>query len=68
MEAHEEQALVELASRDRFRPSRTHPFAIQAVGLRPDLPIRTGAADLQDGGVAAVRRAIAALRARNVVR
>jgi C-terminal processing protease CtpA/Prc len=58
-----EQTLVELATGDGFRPSRLHPFAIQSVGLRPDLPIRTGAADLQDGGVGAVRKAIAALRA-----
>ncbi|MEW6369448.1 MAG: S41 family peptidase [Pseudomonadota bacterium] len=51
-----ESTLIDLISRDGFAPSRTHPFAIQAVGMRPDLALPTTADDLGDGGLAAVKR------------
>lgn len=56
-----ESDFIDLISQERFGPSRTRPFAIQAVGLRPDLLLPTSAADLADGGAAAVRRMVGKL-------
>ena len=61
-----ESALVELVSNDRFAPSRTRPFALQAAGLRPDLSLPSGEADLQDGGLAAAKHIIAELARRGL--
>jgi C-terminal processing protease CtpA/Prc len=57
-----EKGLIDLVAQDRFSPSRRRPFAIQSVGLRPDLGSPTTLADLRDGGLAQVKRAIALLR------
>lgn len=46
-----------------FEPSRSRPFAIQSLGLRPDLAMATTLADLREGGVAQVKAAVATLRA-----
>jgi hypothetical protein len=46
-----EAPLLDLVAGDGFAPSRTRPFSIQAVGLRPDLVAPTTLADLRDGGV-----------------
>lgn len=62
-----ESALIDLISQDRFAPSRARPFALQAVGVRPDLPVATNAEDLADGGVAAVGRVIARLAERGLL-
>jgi hypothetical protein len=56
-----EAALIGLISQKNFAPSRTRPFAIQAVGMRPDLLLPTTAADLADGGAAAIKRMMAEL-------
>jgi C-terminal processing protease CtpA/Prc len=56
-----ELTLIDLISQDNFAPSRTRPFAIQAVGMRPDLPVPTTAADLADGGATAIKRLMAKL-------
>ena len=58
-----EREVVTMVSADRFSPSRDRPFAIQSVGLRPDLPMTTTLADLRDGGVAQIVSAIQQLRA-----
>ncbi|OOG41579.1 S41 family peptidase [Rhodanobacter sp. C05] len=47
---HAEGALIDMLAQDHFAPSRTHPFAIQSAGLRPDLALMTTLADLHDGG------------------
>lgn len=57
-----EKALIDLVAQDHFSPSRTHPFAIQAVGLRPDLERPTTLDDLRDGGLAQVKRAVVMLK------
>jgi len=59
-----EQRLVDIVSSAEFRPSLKHPFAIQSVGFRPDVTIATAAADLRDGGVGEVARALAAMERR----
>lgn len=51
-----ESTLIDLIAQEKFAASRTRPFAIQAVGLQPDVMLLTTAADLADGGVAALRR------------
>jgi hypothetical protein len=57
----EDAVLARITAGD-FAPSRTHPFAFQSVGVRPDDFERTTLADLQDGGRAeAIRAAMAAL-------
>lgn len=62
-----EAALIDQVAEDRFGPSRTRPFAIQAVGLGPDLALPTTAADLSDGGAAAVQRMVSMLVERKLV-
>jgi len=57
----DELALLDLVSQNRFAPSRTRPFAIQAVGLAPDVPLPTTTGDLLDGGRSAIERAVARL-------
>jgi hypothetical protein len=57
-----EPKFVDQVAADRFAPSRSRPFAIQAVGLRPDHAVTTTLADLRDGGRSAFRRALADLR------
>ncbi len=57
-----EEAIVAQVAADAFAPSRDRPFAIQSVGLRPDLPVSTTLADLRDGGVAEIAAAIVKLR------
>ncbi|MBV1775092.1 hypothetical protein KSF73_05115 [Burkholderiaceae bacterium DAT-1] len=46
-----ERELVDLVSQDQFAPSRIRPFAIQSVGIRPDIVQRTHLADIKDGGL-----------------
>ncbi|ELX07985.1 hypothetical protein Jab_2c00260 [Janthinobacterium sp. HH01] len=62
-----ESTLLDLVAQDRFAPSRTRPFAIQAVGLMPDLPLPTTAADLSDGGAAALQRLVGQLVQRQLL-
>ena len=63
-----EGPLVELVARDGFAPSRSRPFAIQGAGLRPDLTLATGLADLRDGGRAALVKALLALKSEGRLR
>jgi hypothetical protein len=53
-----EQALLAVVAQDGFAPSRTRAFAIQAVGMRPDLERPTSLEDLRDGGKAYVGRIV----------
>jgi len=62
-----EAALIDVVAQDRFAPSRVRPFAIQSAGLRPDLLLPTTAADLHDGGAAAVERMIGQLKQRKLL-
>lgn len=57
-----EAALIDLVAQDGFAPSRTRPFAIQAVGLRPDLETQSSLNDLQDGGLSGLSSVIESLR------
>jgi hypothetical protein len=59
-----EKDVVATFTADRFSSSRAHPFAIQSVGLSPDIAMTTTLADLRDGGVSEVTRAVAQLRAK----
>lgn len=59
---HAERALIDVLAQDHFAPSRTRPFAIQAVGLRPDLALHTTLVDLRDGGRGALAKALAQLK------
>ena len=54
-----EAPLVELITAQNFKPSRARPFAIQSVGFIPDLQVDSRARDLQDGGLAQLKAAIA---------
>lgn len=63
----DEAALLDLVARDGFAPSRTRPFGFQAVGVRPDLPLPTTAADLADGGAGAVQCIVAGLARRGLL-
>jgi hypothetical protein len=56
-----ESTLIDIVAQGEFAASRARPFAIQAVGLQPDVMLPTTAADLADGGADAVRRAIGQL-------
>jgi hypothetical protein len=58
-----ETELVEQLTADNFKPSRLRPFSVQAVGFTPDLVVESHVADLQDGGLAQLRDAIAKLAA-----
>ncbi|MFC5435101.1 S41 family peptidase [Rhodanobacter umsongensis] len=60
---HAEGALVDMLAQDHFAPSRTRPFAIQSVGLRPDVALSTTLADLQDGGLSSLVKALAKMKA-----
>lgn len=62
---HAEGALIDSLSQDHFAPSRTRPFAIQSVGLRPDLALSTTLADLRDGGQDSLGKALAQLKAKH---
>jgi hypothetical protein len=62
-----EAALLDQIAQDRFAPSRTRPFAIQAVGLRPDIALPTTADDLSDGGASAIQRLVSMLVERRVL-
>jgi hypothetical protein len=59
----DEAAMVDTVAADRFAPSRTRYFAIQAAGMPPDVEIATTLDDLKDGGVGEVNRVIAKLQA-----
>jgi C-terminal processing protease CtpA/Prc len=63
-----EDALIDQVTADRFAPDRTRPFAIQSVGMAPDVQTATGLDDLRDGGVGSLRRAMADLRRRGPLR
>lgn len=54
-----EAAVVGQLTDHGFQPRRDAPFAIQSVGMRPDVELRTTLGDLRDGGVAGLRAAIA---------
>lgn len=58
-----EEELNEQITADNFKPSRLRPFSVQAVGFTPDLPVASHVMDLQDGGLAQLRDAIARLAA-----
>ncbi|GGY20099.1 hypothetical protein GCM10008098_10660 [Rhodanobacter panaciterrae] len=62
--AHDEGALVDMLARDHFAPSRTRPFAIQSVGLRPDFALTTTLADLRDGGQSSLVKVLVQLKAK----
>jgi hypothetical protein len=62
-----ESEFVSLVSQDRFAPSRARPFAIQAVGLRPDLVATTTIDDLRDHGRAALHRGLDQARRRGIL-
>ena len=62
-----ESTLLDLVAQDGFAPSRTRPFAIQSAGLRPDVPLPTTAADLRDGGAAALDRLVGQLKQRKLL-
>ncbi|TPG05940.1 hypothetical protein EAH88_14985 [Rhodanobacter glycinis] len=63
--AHDEAALVDMLARDHFAPSRTHPFAIQSVGLRPDFALSSTLADLRDGGRSSLAKVLVQLKAKH---
>lgn len=46
-----ESALLEQVAADQFAPSRKRPFAIQSVGVRPDIAQKTQLSDLKGGGL-----------------
>lgn len=60
---HAEGALIDMLAQDQFAPSRTHPFAIQSAGLRPDLALMTTLADLRDGGPGSLVKILSGLKA-----
>jgi C-terminal processing protease CtpA/Prc len=62
-----ESEFVSLVSQDRFAPSRARPFAIQAVGFRPDLEATTTIDDLRDQGRAALHRGLDQARRRRML-
>ena len=64
--AHAEGALIDMLAQDQFAPSRTRPFAIQSVGLRPDLALSTTLADLHDGGQASLVKVLVQLKAKHL--
>lgn len=53
-----EAAFIDTIAADKFAPSHTRPFAIQSVGLEPDIVLDMTRADLRDKGVGAVKRAL----------
>jgi C-terminal processing protease CtpA/Prc len=53
-----EAALVGTITDDDFKPGRGKPFAIQAVGLAPDVVLTTTLADLRDAGAGQIRAAL----------
>jgi C-terminal processing protease CtpA/Prc len=63
-----ETGLVDKVAEDQFAPSRTRPFAIQAVGMRPDVESKSTLADLRDGGQAQIVRSIRVLRERGMLK
>jgi hypothetical protein len=60
---HAEGALIDMLAQDHFAPSRTRPFAIQSVGLRPDVALSTTLDDLRDGGQSSLVKALAKMKA-----
>jgi Peptidase family S41 len=60
-------ALIAKITSDRFHPSRSRPFAIQSVGITPDLPLTTKLADLRDGGIGQIARAVAGMRTHHLL-
>jgi hypothetical protein len=63
-----ETELVEQITADNFKPSRLRPFSVQAVGFTPDLVVESHVADLQDGGLAQLRDAIAKLASQGLLK
>jgi Peptidase family S41 len=63
-----EAGLIATLAADRFAPRRLRPFAIQSIGIRPDLPLATTLSDLRDGGARQVAQAIAGLRLRHLLK
>ena len=61
---HAEGTLIDMLAQDQFAPSRTHPFAIQSVGLRPDFALITTLADLRDGGQGSLVKVLVQLKAK----
>jgi C-terminal processing protease CtpA/Prc len=59
---HAEGTLIDMLAQDHFAPSRTRPFAIQSVGLRPDLSLITKLADLRDGGQGSLCKVLVQLK------
>jgi C-terminal processing protease CtpA/Prc len=64
---HDEGALIDMLARDHFAPSRTRPFAIQSVGLRPDVVLGTTLADLWDGDRSSLGKTLARLRVKRLL-
>lgn len=51
-----ETDLVAVVAQDAFKPSLKRPYAVQAVGLRPDIETFTTIDDLRDGGKGLIER------------
>jgi C-terminal processing protease CtpA/Prc len=64
---HAEGTLIDMLAQDHFAPSRTRPFAIQSVGLRPDVALGTTLADLRDGGQGSLGRLLVQLKAKHLL-
>lgn len=62
---HAEDALIDMLAQDHFAPSRTRPFAIQSVGLRPDFALSSTLADLRDGGRGSLAKVLVQLKAKH---
>ncbi|HWX66441.1 MAG TPA: hypothetical protein VNZ27_08465 [Rhodanobacter sp.] len=58
---HAEGALIDMLAWEHFAPSRTRPFAIQSVGLRPDFELSSTLTDLRDGGQGSFAKVITRL-------
>jgi len=62
---HAEDALLDMLTQDHFAPSRSRPFAIQSVGLRPDFALSSTLADLRDGGRGSLAKVLVQLKAKH---
>ncbi len=64
----DEVRFVERVATDGFAPSHRRPYAMQAVGVLPDIALTIGVGDLRDGGRDLVSRGIVASLAADQVR
>jgi len=61
---HAEGMLIDMLAQDHFAPSRTRPFAIQSMGLRPDFGLNTTLADLRDRGRGSLVKVLVQMKAK----